>query len=411
MRRRRAIALAVIVALLAVALGALYWASRAATVGAFALRMAGDALDLDIRAGGFEYRLRGTPQLVARDVVARQPGADVALLTAGRVSISVPWATLRARGASLDVTRLELDAPALDLAAFQRWWATRPPGEGRTPSFAEGIAAADGRIVAPGWRLDALGLDLPRFAPGAPLRAHVRGRYESGGLRAPFDLRLAMTRASARAGVGLAGTLAPAAGDWRLPARLRLGAALDASQGRIELHRTALSLRARLRGDGSDLPLVAGIAGEIALAGGGVRAEPLALSLRGSGPVPRLRARGLAALHGSLAVALEGELADWPEAWPPLPPPVGASDAPLPFALGYDGPADLGAPVALRLSRDGARIEGRARPGELRAWLDGLDRGTPLPPLDGRLQAPRLELDGATLHGVDIRVVDDAPTP
>ncbi|MCD9046245.1 hypothetical protein [Luteimonas sp. MHLX1A] len=409
MSRRRAVALVVIVALLLVALMALRWATRAETVGRFLLEMAGTASGLEIEASGFEYRLRGTPELVARDVVARVPGNPTPLLGADRVRLSVPWSTLRARGAVLDVQRLELDAPVLDLPAFQRWWSQRPPGDGAAPVFVDGIGITGGRIDADGWRLDALSIELPEFAMNAPLRAHVRGRYVAAALRAPFDLRVAMTRASAQAGIGIAGTVAPTAANWRLPAWLRLSGRLDTVGGRIAVKRTALSLRGNLQLDDSTHPLVVGLAGEVLIAAGGLRIDPLAVTLRGQGLLPRLRAGGGLVLRDGLSLAMHGSLAEWPSAWPVLPAPLDRAQEPTPFAIGYDGAPDLSTPLALRLSRGDARFEGHVHTDAIPGWLAQLGAGTPLPPVSGTVHAPVLEIPGATLHGVEIRI-DDQPS-
>src|SRR5690606_1773355 len=109
-------------------------------VAGFVLGALGDALGLEITArGSSEYDLRGTPGLVVHDVVARDPGAATPLRRARRVYVSAPWSTVRSRGAQLDITRIELDAPVLDLPALQHWLATRPPGESRMPTLSDGL--------------------------------------------------------------------------------------------------------------------------------------------------------------------------------------------------------------------------------------------------------------------------------
>src|SRR5690606_41798672 len=112
----------------------LHWMTRPSQVAGLIFDRVGAALGLEISSSGAsEYNLRGTRGLVVRELFVRQPGAETPLLTAGRVYLSVPWATLRAVGsgngaADLTVRRVELDAPRLDLAAMQRWKDTRPPG-------------------------------------------------------------------------------------------------------------------------------------------------------------------------------------------------------------------------------------------------------------------------------------------
>ena len=54
------------------------------------LDRAGQALGLEITASGIgEYRLRGTPQMIVRDVVVREPGAPTPLLRAERALLSL----------------------------------------------------------------------------------------------------------------------------------------------------------------------------------------------------------------------------------------------------------------------------------------------------------------------------------
>ncbi|WP_407352019.1 hypothetical protein [Luteimonas sp. R10] len=419
MKRRGAIALLVIAALLLAALLSLRWLTRADVLGPMVLDRAGSALGLEIAADAFDYRLRGTPQLVARGVVAREAGAAEPLLSADRVLVSVPWSTLRARGADLTIERIELDAPVVELAAFQRWWSARPPGEGPPPTLRGGLHVADGRVSGDAWRVDDIALDLPEFAADRALRVHARGRYVAGTLQAPFDLHASMTRPSADAGVGIAGEISPQGDDWRLPSSIVLSTHLQGpppglrgakDDAGLRLRQLRLSSRARyLSGTGAQ-PFVFGFAAEGVLADGGLRLLPAALTLRGQELIPRLRARGAIGFTDELQLALQGELADWPEAWPALPPPLGASQAPLPFELEYRGTLGLTDPIALRLERDGAGFDGRLRVPELAAWIDAGADGSPLPPLRGRIEAPRIDISGATLHGIEIELEDDVTT-
>lgn len=64
----------------------------------------------------------------------------------------------------------------------------------------------------------------------------------------------------------------------------------------------------------------------------------------------------------------------------------------------------------MRLQRDTTRFDARFRLFEIMDWLDALQagRGSPLPPLSGRLTTPRVEVSGAILEGVDLRMDDPA---
>ena len=92
MASRRGLAWSIAGILLLLLVMAMVLLLQADRVARFALDQAGDALGLEINAtGAAEYRIRGTPTLVVRDVVARLPGAAVPVLTADRVLLSMPW--------------------------------------------------------------------------------------------------------------------------------------------------------------------------------------------------------------------------------------------------------------------------------------------------------------------------------
>src|SRR5690606_12562047 len=159
---------------------ALRYAMQPERATRFLLSRVGAALDLEITATGKpEYRLRGLPTLVLRDVVAREPGAATPLLRADRIFVSLPWSTLRARGAVLEATRIELDAPILDLPALQHWLASRPPSPTplRLPSLSAGALVRDGVVIGEGWRLEDLQAEVPSFAPGVASQLVLQGTY------------------------------------------------------------------------------------------------------------------------------------------------------------------------------------------------------------------------------------------
>jgi uncharacterized protein involved in outer membrane biogenesis len=132
-RLLRIIAIAAVALILLVLL--LAWLAQAPRAVGFLLARVGSALGLEVSASGaVEYRLRGTPQIVLRGLVAREPGASTPILRAQRALLSLPWSSIRARGADLTVARIELDAPVFDLPAFQHGQASRPPSETRIPT-------------------------------------------------------------------------------------------------------------------------------------------------------------------------------------------------------------------------------------------------------------------------------------
>ncbi|MGY0634319.1 hypothetical protein [Luteimonas sp. A478] len=410
MKRRSAIALVVVVALLLLVAVVLHWAMRPQVLGPRVMALAGQATGLDISANEFDYRLRGSPQLVARGVSARIPGAPDTVLEAERVLVSVPWSTLRSRGADPVITRIEVDAPRIQLQPALEWWASRPRGDGPPPVLAEGLHVRRGTLQADTWSVGDLSIRLPRFAQQARLGADIGGRYQAGSLSAPFHLHLAMTRPGMGAGIGVAGTLAPQDSSWRLPTHAVLSTHLKDSPAAagVQLSALRLSASSRLVSTGKEQPFALGLAGEGAFAEGAFTLQPAALVLRGQAMIPRLQGRGHVAVGHQLELALTGQLERWPATWPELPSPIGDSDAALPFELDYRGASNLSDPLLLRLTRDQARFEGRLRVGELGAWMGDMDSGSPLPPLDGHLSVPRVDIAGAVLHGVEI-TIEDAP--
>lgn len=410
MTRRRAIAWIVLAALLLMIPLGLYWLGQPERVAGVILDEVGDSLGLEITASGASgYRLRGHPQLVVRDIEVRQPGADAPLLRAKRILLSLPWSTIRARGDELIAHRLEVDAPRLDLQALQRWRETRPPADvPRVPTLKDGLRIVRGRVIGSGWTLDNLDLSLPSLAPDDPVKATSAGRLQAGTTAVPFDLQVALTRPAFDAGLGVAGTATIIAPDWRMPMRLTLGGRLHDGADGLGLDRFKLGAHAQHVADGAHSPFVYGLAGRLRYRDGRLSIAPLGLVVRGQDSIPTLDAAGAFAWQQDIALDIDGTLPRWPDAWPALPPPIGQSDSPLPFALRYRGPLNLSGDTTLRLRRDATRFDARFRLPDMLAWIDAAASGTPLPPIDGSLTTPVLEITGATLQGVEIQFDDGA---
>lgn len=410
--RTRPWAALLLLVVLLVALAA--WLSRPAQVAGLVLRQAGAALGLEIGFdGAAEYRLRGVPHLMVRGLDVRRPGSDAALLTARRAFLALPWSTLRSRGADLTVERVELDAPVLDLAELQAWLATRPPGDGpRVPTLTGGVRVTGGAVEGGDWRVDRIGVDVPFLAPGRPVRGRVFGELAMGTTRLPFHVHLTLAEPARDAAVGVAGNATLVTDSWSLGMQPVLSARLHAGTDGLGLDDMRLGMRGRHVAPERDaLRFTAGLAAPLRYRDGRLAVTPAALVVRGDGTVPDLRARGGFAWEGDAALDLEGALQQWPRAWPALPEPLAGVSTPLPFALAYTGPADLSGPTRLRLEHGPARLDAGLRLPEVLGWLDRQPGGTPLPPLQGRLAMPRLELAGATLHGVEVEMSPETDAP
>lgn len=408
----RIIAIAAMVALLALLI-AIGWVSRPDRLAGLVLDRVGSALDLEITASGTsEYRLRGTPMLSVRGLVVRQPGAGDPLLTADRAYLSLPWTTLWAGGEDLTIRRVELDGPVLNLGALQAWLASRLTGEpARIPTLTKGLRVRGGQLAGDGWAVDRLGIASDRLDPAQPFAARVGGRVISGATNAPFDLQLALTRPAMNAGVGLAGIASAITPQWRLPFTLQLSGVLRDTAGGMGLDSALLGSNVRWFDLPSsaepELEFTVGLAGRVRYRDGGLRISPLGAALRGKGDLPeQINATGSFALDDQLSLHLTGEIDEWPSGWPALPAPLADSQSPLPFVLDYEGAADLADQTRLRVSRDDVRFDGRFRVLELGPWMAQLANGTPLPPLRGTLELPRVEIAGATLTGVRLQMDD-----
>ncbi|MGY1457369.1 hypothetical protein ACW5F0_01785 [Luteimonas sp. A534] len=372
----------------------------------------GNGLGLEIDfEGDTRYRLRGTPMLEVHDVVVRDRGDGEPLLRAARVLVSLPWSTVRDRRAPLVLQHIQLDAPVLDLPRLQAWLASRPPGDGSLPTLSDGITVSDGRVLAEGWELRGLALRLPGFAPDAPLAADIRGTLAM----APptlvhFDLHLAATHPANGAGVGVRGHMRVEHDDWELPAFVTASGSLRADDAAWHVAPLRFGASAEYRGEGTPLQFTLGAHGPLRLRDSIWTLVPATVVLRGEGIVPMFDAHGRAALGRALLLELEGTLPDWPRAWPALPSPLGASTSPIAIELAYAGASDLSTPLVLRMERDSVRAQAEARIFEILDWMDASATGSPLPPLRARATAPRIEIPGGVLEGVEITIEpEDAP--
>ena len=393
------------------------WLLQPQRAGGLLLKQLGNSLGLEIRAGAIDYRLRGTPQLVLRDVVATRPGDPTALLRAERVFVSLPWRTLRARGADLTVQRLELDGPVLDLPALQRWLATRPAtAETRIPTLVDGLRITRGRIHNDNWRIEGLSIDVPSLHPERLLRARVRGRYLAPPVSIPADLAIAIAHprralAGQRTGIAGVGTVTVANADWQVASHVFLAGPLRLGKDSALVKPVRLGIAARYRSTSTTLPFRLGLHGPMAFNNATWRFVPASVFLDGDGAVPDAVARGSVSVGQRLVLHLDGRIAAWPEAWPALPAPLSASTSPMPFALDYRGTIDFADVAALELQRDATRFDARFRLPVVLAWLDAGAAGSPLPPLQGRLATPRMEVAGATLEGVEVELDDPGIPP
>ena len=407
-RSKSALVAALLVAALILIL-ALRFMLQPRQVSSAILDRVGNALSLRITASGVsEYHLRGVPTLVVRNLVAREPGAANPVLRADRIFLSLPWSTIRARGTELVFDRIELDRPVINLAALQHWLAQRPPSSAGMPTLTHGLQVREGNLVADGWRITGLSLELQIVHADQPVTAHASGRYRSDALQVPFSLAMTLDKPAFHAisPLRVAGDISIERDAWQIPASIVLTGLLD-DTNTFELRQARMSAAARYESRGSNpLPFSLGMVGTLGNASHQWKLAPLAIAIRGRDAVPNLDAQGSIALGSSFTMQLQGTLSAWPGAWPALPSPIATSRSPLPFALHYEGNINLSDPTSLQLHRDTAAFDGHFQLAQLTSWMQSTTNPSPLPPLDGHLTTPRLDIAGAQLRDVEITFDD-----
>lgn len=400
------VALAIVV-LIAALLAASYFALKPANFTPLLLERIGKATGLVITAKGqSEINWRGTPHIVLREVDARSPGARTPVLTAERIKIALPWVTLKSRGQTLVIDRVELDAPVLDLQAFRIWQDTRPKSESRIPDFKHGLSVTRGQVLGRGWQVEGLEVHVPSFSMQAPVQGTLAGQFSNNTLRMRFDLGVGLTRPASGAGVGVNGDASLFSGDWALATRPRLRGVLSLDKGDVRMRDGLLGAFVEYRTGTSIVPMTLGLQGDWLLSSEGLQLLPAYVALRGKDTMPNLDARGHVRFGSNLDVALAGHMAQWPAMWPELPSPLNRYKGPMDFALNYLGDTRFYTPLDLRLTRPDVQFDGKFRPKDVVAWTHADNRGTPIPPIKGTMKAARIDIGDMPLEGVEIDIED-----
>lgn len=357
---------------LAFSLGA-WWVNRQLEpqrLTAIVLRQLGSSLKLDLSFDGLpDYAMRPEPRLLIPNLVVTDPSNGAVILRTERLEVSLPWATLT--GGYPVITRLDLSKPQLDLPGLQHWLATRPKAPFKLPTLTKGLSVHNGRLLADGWLMDAVELTLPRLKQGDAAVADLALRFEQGTTAASFTGSLQFTTA------GLASNLH--------------------IEGKGELKRTPKPLAYVVSFDGRYLSDDAGF-----------HLDATAFHLQGDSPLPTLALSGNAVIGESLQLGLQGELANWPKDWPALPAPLDGAKGPLPLHLSYRGKPDLSDVLTFDVALNETKFNSSLRLPQMQAWLDEKD-AAPLPPLNGVLSSPQLNVEGIELKGVTVEISDDPP--
>jgi hypothetical protein len=336
------------------------------------LGQAGKALQLKLSFEGTpDYAFRPEPRLVLPGFSAASLDGAI-FLSAKRAEISLPWATIT--GGEPVITRVELDAPVLDLHGLNRWLASRPPTPFKLPTLRRGIALKDGVVRGDDWSLRALALDLPHLQEGDPATLQAQGVFASGTSEYPFKLR------TITATPGLASPI-----DLDLQLTLPPESTKQAPPRLVSVS----------------------LLGRYAWADPKFTLEADKLGVNAASPLPSFSGKGRLDSADTLVLDVDAVLGRWPEAWPKLPGALAAQSENLPVHLAYAGKPDFSDALSLSAARAGTEVEASLRVPELQRWL-AADAASPLPPLEAKLKAPALEFEGVKLEGVEVEISEGA---
>lgn len=272
---------------------------------------------------------------------ATAPGASTPLLHARSVEVVLPWSALRSE--TLQLQRLRLIEPTLDMPALQAWLAqdddTGPPAPLRLPQFDAAVEVEAGTVLGDGWKLLDVTFGLPSLRDGTATTLAAIGMFVTDEQVHGFDIRLEAT---------------PSVVDDTLSLKPFV----------IELATSTLpSTRFRF-------------VGEVHYA------TPQALRF-----------------------GLSTRLMPWPTEWPPLPFGTDAS-TPTTLQLQFAGNTDMQGEFDVQVSRGDDRIDASLTAGDLLAWAAEPATG-PIPPLRGKVTTPRIEYEGIEATGVSLEFIDD----
>jgi len=397
-----------------------------ARLTALILDRASASLHLSVRTSGpGRFALRPEPRLVLPGLTATLPGDTTPFFACEKVELALPWDTLRGRGS--DISRIVLKSPDVDVPRLKQWLATLPPSTApfRFPRLVRGMQVRDATVRGAQWKFEHLDFTLPSLGDGLPMQAEAGGDLVRGANRSTFALTASATPSGAGRGMRIASADVTLKADGELPSLAFKGSALLADTIAIDLRGAfqrvpkgwtewvdssfaqAGETPFRFQLDkGPPLTGMGGGALEAMTARHGYR---LKLGVGDGKREPALVVDFEGNTGAFLDAKLKGDLSRWPDAWPGLPSPLAAGQAPLSILASYQGPVLLTSPVMFDIRRGATSLKGQFGLEKIRGWL-AAPAASPLPPVVATLQADRLDVGGAELHGVRLEVRDD-PVP
>ena len=314
------------------------------------------------------YAMKPEPRLILPNLKVINPADNKVFLSATRVEISLPWSTIL--GDTPHITRIEADDPILDFPGLRAWQAMRPTKPFEVPTFTSGLEINNGQLIDDGYSIAKIHASLPHLENQQPISAEVSGVFQQDKTRISFDGPLNVVKAGLNS-------------EFTLQ-----------SKGELNLGDKPRPYQIKTTGNFASLEKSFDI-------------NSKTFSWVSESPLPNLQASLNLSIGESLILSSHGIIAEWPKDWPALPAPLNQQTKNLPYQLNYSGRADFSDAISLKLSIGKSQFNSLLKITEVQHWVEQPE-GSPLPPLQGRLDATIIQLDGVSLEGVSIEITPDA---
>jgi uncharacterized protein involved in outer membrane biogenesis len=316
------------------------------------------------------YAMKPEPRLIIPNLDVRNPADKEIIFSAERIEISLPWSTIM--GDTPHITRIEASTPFIDLPKLLAWQSTRPAGKPfEVPTFTKGLKISNGKLKDIGYGIENIELELP----------HLENQQ-------PIDANIAANIVIDKTVIGIAGLLNIE--------KAGLASAIKLQSKHV------------LKFDKDSYPYSLSLVGDYN-ASDSKKIELNASSLRwkSQAPLPDIDSNlQLSIAENILSLKSQGKIAQWLKEWPVLPSPLNKQTKDIPFTVAYSGKFNFSDAFKLQLQLQKSQFASELKIAELQHWVAGND-GSPLPPLKGAFNTPKIELEGVSLEGVSVEIIPD----
>lgn len=329
----------------------------------------GQELNLEFEFDGLpSYAMKPEPRLILPNLKVINPADKKVFLSATRVEVSLPWSTIL--GDTPHITRIEADNPILDFRGLRAWQATRPATPFEIPTFTSGLEINNGQLLDDGYSIKKIQLSLPHLEDQQPIEAQVAGLFQQDKTIVSFNGPLTIAKAGLNSDFTLGSKGELNLGDKPLPYQLKAAGNYASLEKNFEL--TAKTL-----------------------------------SWTSESPLPNLESNLFVSIGDAMKLRSSGLIAEWPKDWPVLPAPMNQQTKNIPYQLEYSGNPDFSDAISLVINIEKSKLDSSLKIADIQQWIVQKD-GSPLPPLQGRLETPDIQMDGVSLEGISIEITPDA---